>query len=69
MADKVDALGNAIVIGEAVGFTPKGKVTLTTKHIKNFLYGESTDYQRVSAEKINISCHMVFPVDITKVSE
>lgn len=52
------------VVGTAISFTPKGKVTIKVIATNTFLYGEPSDYQKVTAEKINISTHMVFPVQL-----
>lgn len=49
------------VIGEAVGITQTGRVSLRVIRHQTFLYGEKTDYNP-GGDKVNIRSHMLFPI-------
>lgn len=49
------------VLGEAVGITPTGRVTLRVVRRTAFLYGEQSTYNP-GGDKVSMRSHMMFPI-------
>lgn len=54
-----------VVVGHALRATPKGKLTLKVKSVKQYLYGEDTGEEEAAEDHtptVTVMPHMCFPV-------